>query len=180
MGGQQHHNLFLDPRDTAEFSRAYDVPLCFDASHTVLAANFLGIPFADAVEQLAPLTEHLHLVDGTGTSGEGVQVGEGDIDWPQFAQQLDRLAPTASFIPEIWQGHVNNGEGFWTALERLEALGLRRIKRRYGTRQPRVAARLVLGYCQGASAKSALCLYLRCHPDHLGAPTSGRSRRGLR
>ena len=26
----------------------------------------------------------------------------------------------ASFIPEIWQGHKNMGEGFWTALERLE------------------------------------------------------------
>lgn len=25
-----------------------------------------------------------------------------------------------SFIPEIWQGHINNGEGFWTALDRLE------------------------------------------------------------
>ena len=30
-------------------------------------------------------------------------------------------APGVSFIPEIWQGHVNNGEGFWTALERLES-----------------------------------------------------------
>ncbi|ETI97837.1 MAG: N-acylneuraminate-9-phosphate synthase, partial [Leuconostoc sp. DORA_2] len=30
------------------------------------------------------------------------------------------LAPEVTFIPEIWQGHVNNGEGFWTALERLE------------------------------------------------------------
>ena len=29
-------------------------------------------------------------------------------------------APGASFIPEIWQGHKNMGEGFWTALERLE------------------------------------------------------------
>ena len=36
------------------------------------------------------------------------------------AKQLDELAPGVTFIPEIWQGHVNNGEGFWTALERLE------------------------------------------------------------
>ena len=40
---------------------------------------------------------------------------------------IDRQATPAvvmqyyvSFIPEIWQGHVNGGEGFWTALERLE------------------------------------------------------------
>jgi len=33
---------------------------------------------------------------------------------------LRQLAPDASFIPEIWQGHKNNGEGAWLALERLE------------------------------------------------------------
>ena len=33
---------------------------------------------------------------------------------------MDQLAPKASFIPEIWQGHKNNGEGAWLALERLE------------------------------------------------------------
>lgn len=77
--------------------------------------------FDEATALLAPHTEHLHLVDATGVDGEGVQVGEGEIDWPLLAVQLDELAPTAGFIPEIWQGHVNNGEGFWTALERLEA-----------------------------------------------------------
>ena len=30
-------------------------------------------------------------------------------------------APKSSFIPEIWQGHKNGGEGAWLALERLEA-----------------------------------------------------------
>ena len=26
----------------------------------------------------------------------------------------------ATFIPEIWQGHKNGGEGFWIALKKLE------------------------------------------------------------
>ena len=121
MGGQQFHNLFLDPRDTAAFATAADTALCLDASHTMLAANFLGMPFSEAVELLAPHTVHLHLVDAKGVDGEGVQVGDGEIDWPAFAAQLERLAPGVPFIPEIWQGHVNHGEGFWVALERLEA-----------------------------------------------------------
>ena len=33
---------------------------------------------------------------------------------------LDRASPGVPFIPEIWQGHKNDGEGFWVALERLE------------------------------------------------------------
>jgi N-acetylneuraminate synthase len=121
MGGQQFHNLFLDPEDTARFASATGTALCLDASHTKLATTFLGSSFSDAVDRLAPYTVHLHLVDGTGVDGEGVQVGDGEIDWPTFCAQLDRLAPGVPFIPEIWQGHVNHGEGFWVALARLEA-----------------------------------------------------------
>ncbi|PKW27085.1 N-acetylneuraminate synthase family protein [Phycicoccus duodecadis] len=120
MGGQQFHNLFLDPVDTAEFSRSTGIPLTLDTSHTKLATTFLGRSFRDAVDLLAPHTLHLHLVDATGVDGEGPQVGDGEIDWPVLAEQLDALAPGVSFIPEIWQGHVNHGEGFWVALERLE------------------------------------------------------------
>lgn len=120
MGGQLYCNLFVDPRDTAEFAVTYDRRLCFDVSHSKLAANYLGMSFAEATDLLAPHTEHLHLVDATGVDGEGVQVGDGEIDWPVLARQLDAHAPGVSFIPEIWQGHVNDGEGFWIALERLE------------------------------------------------------------
>ena len=38
----------------------------------------------------------------------------------QLFALMEQLAPKASFIPEIWQGHKNNGEGAWLALERLE------------------------------------------------------------
>jgi N-acetylneuraminate synthase len=33
---------------------------------------------------------------------------------------MNTYCPHASFIPEIWQGHKNRGEGAWMALERLE------------------------------------------------------------
>ena len=120
MGGQRFCNLFLDPRDTAAFAQSTGTKLCFDISHSKLASNFLGLPFSETVELLAPHSIHLHVVDAVGIDGEGVQVGEGEVDWPELARALDRLAPTASFIPEIWQGHVNSGEGFWIALDRLE------------------------------------------------------------
>lgn len=120
MGGQQHHNLFMGLDDTVEFCRQYGQRLTLDLSHSKLAATFHHIPFSTYVEQLAPLSDHLHIVDAEGVDGEGPQIGEGEIDWPTTAAQLDRLAPGVAFIPEIWQGHVNNGEGFWTALDRLE------------------------------------------------------------
>jgi len=69
---------------------------------------------------VAPLTAHLHIVDAEGVDGEGLQIGEGNIDFAMVAEVLDRLAPHASFIPEIWQGHKNDGAGFWEALTKLE------------------------------------------------------------
>ncbi len=120
LGGQLFCNLFVDPEDTADFAARTGRRLCFDVSHSKLAANHLGLAFSEATDLLAPHTEHLHLVDATGVDGEGVQVGEGEIDWPLLAEQLARHAPDAGFIPEIWQGHVNDGEGFWIALDRLE------------------------------------------------------------
>jgi len=35
---------------------------------------------------------------------------------------MRKLAPEATWIPEVWQGHENKGEGFWRALEKLESL----------------------------------------------------------
>ena len=71
---------------------------------------------------MEPLTAHLHIADSEGVDGEGLQIGEGEIDFPALAEYLQKTAPNASFIPEIWQGHKNEGEGFWVALEELERL----------------------------------------------------------
>ncbi len=122
MGGQLFSNLLLSGEDSLWFVETFGWRLCLDTSHSRLAATHLGESFTEVVDMLAAHSGHLHLVDASGTAGEGVQVGEGDIDWPRLAAQLDELAPDVPFIPEIWQGHVDNGEGFWLALERLEPL----------------------------------------------------------
>lgn len=120
FGGQLYLNLFVDPYDTAEFSKKYGYRLCLDISHSKLACNHFGWSFKDFVDIVGPHTAHLHIVDAEGVDSEGLQIGEGDIDFSALADQLEKIVPDASFIPEIWQGHENEGEGFWTALDRLE------------------------------------------------------------
>ena len=120
LGGQRYCNLFVDPDETAEFSLHTGIRLCLDVAHTKLACNHSGRSFTSAIEVLAPRASHLHLVDAAGVDGEGFQIGEGEIDWAALCSQLRRLAPGVSFIPEIWQGHVGGGRGFWVAMERLE------------------------------------------------------------
>jgi N-acetylneuraminate synthase len=72
------------------------------------------------VEEVGAYVAHLHIADAEGTDGEGLQIGDGEMDFYSLFQSLNSAAPDASFIPEIWQGHKNDGEGFWVALEKLE------------------------------------------------------------
>ncbi|MCL6434896.1 MAG: N-acetylneuraminate synthase family protein [Leptolyngbyaceae cyanobacterium HOT.MB2.61] len=122
FGGQRHHNLFVDPQDTAKFCQENGYRVCLDVSHSKLACNHHKWSFKQFVEKVGPYVAHLHIADAQGIDGEGLQIGEGEIDFPALAEDLDKTAPQASFIPEIWQGHKNDGEGFWLALERLETL----------------------------------------------------------
>src|SRR3954454_8133478 len=120
FGGQRHQNIFIFPDESAAFCARHDLRMCVDISHTKLAANHFGFDFAEGLAQLGPHTAHLHFGDAKGLDGEGLQIGEGEIDFDEIGGILRKHAPGASFIPEIWQGHKNMGEGFWTALERLE------------------------------------------------------------
>ena len=120
FGGQLYLNLFVDAEDTAQFCEEYGYGLCLDISHSKLACNHSRASFSEFVERTGPLTKHLHIVDAAGLDGEGIQIDEGEVDFAGLVRMLERTTPEASFIPEIWQGHKNNGEGFWIALERLE------------------------------------------------------------
>jgi N-acetylneuraminate synthase len=121
FGGQRYHNLFVEPQDIVEFCQSQGYRVCLDISHSKLACNQYHLSFKEFIEQVGTYTAHLHIVDAAGVDSEGLQIGEGEIDFPALAEDLDQYAPNASFIPEVWQGHKNEGEGFWLALQKLES-----------------------------------------------------------
>lgn len=120
FGGQRYQNIFVKIDEIVEWCSTLKLRMCFDISHTRLTCNHFGIDFYDFAEKMAPFSAHLHLGDAKGLNGEGLQIGEGDIDFARLGKILGKGCPGASFIPEIWQGHKNGGEGFWIALEKLE------------------------------------------------------------
>ncbi|GBF82495.1 N-acetylneuraminate synthase family protein [Aphanothece sacrum] len=122
FGGQRYHNLFVDPDDITKFCSENSYRVCLDISHSKLACNHHNLSFKEFIERVGPYTSHLHIADAQGLDGEGLQIGEGELDFPALAEYLAKTSPNASFIPEIWQGHKNEGEGFWIALERLETI----------------------------------------------------------
>ncbi len=121
FGGQQYHNLFVCADEIVSFCKNNNMRICFDVSHSKLACNYYDWDFHEYVEKVGCYSAHLHIADADGEDGEGLQIGEGIIDFYRLKQQLLELCKGATWIPEIWQGHKNEGEGFWVALDRLES-----------------------------------------------------------
>lgn len=122
FGGQRYQNIFVHVDEIVKYCKEYGIRMCFDVSHTMLTCNHFKQDFYEFATKIAPYTAHIHMGDAKGVNGEGLQVGEGEIDFVKLGKILNNGCPDASFIPEIWQGHKNNGEGFWIALEKLENL----------------------------------------------------------
>jgi N-acetylneuraminate synthase len=120
FGGQRYQNIFVKIDEIVEWCHKLQLRMCFDISHTRLTCNHFSVDFYDFAKKIAPVSAHLHLGDAQGLNGEGLQIGGGDIDFVRLGEILKSGCPDASFIPEIWQGHKNGGEGFWIALEKLE------------------------------------------------------------
>ena len=119
FGGQQFHNLFNDSKDIINICKLLNLRICLDISHANMYANYMKIKLSDYIKDIAPFISHMHLSDSKGFDGEGIQIGEGEINWTEILKLLDNLSPDSSFIPEVWQSHKNSGQGIWIALNRL-------------------------------------------------------------
>lgn len=123
FGGQQFHNLFLDADWIVDFCKRNNARVCLDISHSILHCNHTKQSPSLFLEKVLPFTAHLHLADGSGVDGEGLQINEGDVDFHLMAEKVRELCPEVTWIPEIWQGHEEEGKAFWIAFDRLEKAG---------------------------------------------------------
>ena len=117
FGGQWVTNAFMDAHEICDFILPRGLNICFDTSHCKLYCNWAHVDFYEQVKILLPFTHHLHISDGSGLDGEGLQIGEGNIDWVHFFRLTRDYHGT--MIPEIWRGHQHSGQGFLLAIQRL-------------------------------------------------------------
>ena len=120
FGGQRYQNLFIDPNEILSFCNDNGIRICHDISHSHLACNKFNWDHVEYIKNLASVTAHFHIADGKGVDGEGLQIGEGTVDFDRVFKVIDMHIPKVSFIPEVWQGHKNKGEGFWYSLDKIE------------------------------------------------------------
>jgi sugar phosphate isomerase/epimerase/CBS domain-containing protein len=117
FGGRWFGHVLCDQENTVMLCQESGLGLCFDTSHAALECARTGASLLEFATAVAPYTRHLHLSDGAGTSGEGLQIGDGSVNFIALLPVL--LEPKPTVIPEIWMGHHENGLAFRAALERL-------------------------------------------------------------
>ena len=118
FGGQWKGNYFMDSQEIVDFCEKNQILICFDLSHSALYCNAKQKSLSDEIKNLLPYISHLHLADGYGLDGEGVQFGDGDIDLENVLPLFKNFRGT--WVPEIWRGHLHNGKGFIYALNYLK------------------------------------------------------------
>lgn len=120
FGGRWFGHVLTHAENTEYLCRESGLGLCFDTSHAALECARTGEGLVEFGRCVAPFVRHLHVSDGAGTSGEGLQIGDGDVNFIALLPELFGGEPT--MIPEIWMGHHQAGRGFQIALEHLTDL----------------------------------------------------------
>lgn len=123
--GQLWHPCLLARSDElVDVLNRVEAGLCLDVCHAKLYCNVSGESFERYVETLLPYARHLHVSDALGEAGEGLQIGEGEIDWIALYYQTQGLDLIA--VPEIDDGFREDGKGFRIARDRLSDTGFYR------------------------------------------------------
>jgi N-acetylneuraminate synthase len=113
FGGSAKLDIFNSLEDI-EYIKEYDRKLCLDICHLVLSANYYKKDPMDWFELLKYHSSHVHIADGIGVDGEGLQLGEGQLKEYKKFLEIDAMK-----VLEVWQGHHNHGNGFIKAIRYL-------------------------------------------------------------
>ena len=65
----------------------------------------------------------MHLSDASSVDEEGLNIGDGKINFEKLNSILLSKNKRIEFITEIWEGHLNNGYFFKNSLQELTDLG---------------------------------------------------------
>lgn len=118
FGGQWTSNVFVTAEEMRDYCKDEGCGMCLDISHAAMYCNLYKKDLYEYIKTVKPYVKHIHVSDAIGIDGEGLQIGEGAIDFDRVFKILDNFK--GGVIPEIWRGHQKDGRGYLIALERLQ------------------------------------------------------------
>mgnify|MGYP001575540581 CR=1 FL=1 len=118
FSGDWMANVALRAAETAEICKRHGIGATLDVCHLYLASQALGFDPVDEIGAVKPYVRHVHYSDARGDSGEGLQLGTGDLPIGKMLGELADLPVVA--VPEIWFGHEKHGYAFREAWDLAE------------------------------------------------------------
>ena len=119
-GGKFYQHIFTDTKEIKKFCKESEINICYDTSHAKLSSNALRKNFKNFTKDIMENIEYLHISDAAKVYQEGLQIGDGEIDFKMFFKLIKNL--NVNFVPEIWNGHLDDGRGFKNAMDQIQKI----------------------------------------------------------
>lgn len=117
QGGRSFHNLITKLSRLKDFLNCTDNKVCLDISHTALSCFHFKENIIEHIQACKNRIGHIHLSDAQGANSEGLEVGNGILDFKEIHKAIKQSNEIFYIIPEIWQGHLNGGEAFYRSFK---------------------------------------------------------------
>lgn len=118
FGGEWYQHGFASAEDMLYFCNAFGLGMTYDICHASLYCQNHNKDIIDYTKKVMPIVKHLHISDARGINGEGVQIGEGDMNLDDVFAAIKGYHFT--WVTEIWSGHLHHGSGTYMAMKLLE------------------------------------------------------------
>jgi sialic acid synthase SpsE/sugar phosphate isomerase/epimerase len=120
LGGQWFQYGFMHPEDMIRFCNHYNLKMTYDICHAQLFCNHQKTSLEDYTKKVMSHVSHLHISDAHGIDGEGLQIGEGCVDFDKFFKNIEDCKNNDyTWVTEIWSGHLNHGSGCRQSMHNL-------------------------------------------------------------
>lgn len=123
FGGRWNCSAFLSTDEMINYCKKTGLRVCYDLCHSQLFCNVKGMNLVDEIKNIEYFVDHFHLSDADGIDGEGLQYGEGTMNFKEIIPILNKHVEK-SFAIEVWKGHENGGIGFKKFLDEIVENGL--------------------------------------------------------
>ena len=116
FGGAVKLNIMNDMKDLETIAEQ-GIFICTDLSHLILSANYTKNNVFEMYTKLVDETRHLHLAGASGIDGEGLYFNNLVPD--ELTMFKHALKTKHAKVLEVWQGHLDNFEGFKLGIKQL-------------------------------------------------------------